>query len=444
MTRTHLHPGLAVLAGAILAALPVAAAAAPHRAADGTEQQVNRTTEGDQYFPAAATNRHGLRLVVWTDTSQLASHHHDHADDHDHGTGHDHGEEPTGQTRVVARLLDQAGRPFGDEIPLDEGTPGNQQYPAVTALDDGSFVVAWLRSAGPSANQVRTVRLGREGRLGTATTVSQHATPVQFAPAISSLPGNRYVVAWTGAGSDSPSAWDAKARVMDLRRPRTDEFTLNRTTADKQSRPALARTAGGFVAAWTDASGLSVGQGTGVRGALLDAKGRFATPERQLDEAAPGNQGRPSLAVGRDQGIAVAWEDVTSPGRDGSGGAAVVRLFDRRLACAGPERVLSSITTGNQQKPRLTALPRGGYVAVWEDGSRSADDPVHLAVCSRELSARGLPLGRDRLVNLSTQDNQQQPLVTAGQRGGVLAVWTDESHAGPDTEATRVVARRLA
>lgn len=441
---------MAVGVGALLA--PVASASAAEAielvpAQFGPELTLNTTTDGDQYFASAATNRQGVRLVAWTDTSALAPH------DHDHDHGHSHDETPAddhededalNRTAVRARLVDASGAPSGPEIVVDTTRAGNQNYPAVTSTDDGGFVVAYLHQVGAGAQELRAVRVAATGAVGQPLVLSQQTSPVEFAPAIASLPGNGFVVAWTGAGADAPGMWDVKARTIDgANRPVGTEHTLNRTTSERQSRPSLTRTATGFAAAWIDASKQVDTDGSGIRGAVFDAAGTPLAEEQQLNTEFAGFQQRPSLTTLTDGRVAAAWEDGSSA-RDGSGSAVVFRMMNPNLTSGNTEQVLPTTITGNQQKPKLTAVDGGGFVAIWEDASKSPDDPIYLAVRARAVQADGSLVGKDSLVNVSTDNNQQQPVVTGAPGHAPFAIWTDASGAGSDTDDNAVRGRVLA
>ena len=424
----------AVTAGvACLGTLIATAAAAearpqsePTAVAQGSETLVNTTTIGDQYFPALATNKSGLTLVAWTDTSELSG-------------GHSHGG-PGGHVVIRARVVDRSGTPVGEDIEVAGGEGGNRVYPTVAALDNGNFAVGYLRAVPGGLNEVWTQVVGSDGLpVGEPVLVSEEASSVQFAPSSSTLPGNRYVLAWTGSSAADRSDWDAKARVLRFDgRPVTGELRLNEVATGRQSRPTVTAVRGGFVAAWTDASLSKDTSISGITGRSFTPDGTSLTSDVQLNDVTAGGQARPSLTTLASGRIAAAWED-SNITRDGAGSAVVGRTFTADLALGSTEWVLNTATAGNQQKPRVSAAADGGWIVVWEDSSRT-DDPVWLGIRGRVLPGTGEPVGSDFPVNTATADNQQQPAV-AHSHDRAIVVWTDESHAFADSHRTGVVAR---
>lgn len=383
--------------------------------AQGPEVLVNTVTVGDQYFPSVASNASGQTLVAWTDTS-------------------------AGRSIVRGRLLDRTGAPVGDDLVVAGGAGGPRLYPAVTALDNGDFVVVHLVVVPGSLNQVWSQTVDRRGRLdGMAVQLSEQATTVQYVPSVAALPGNRYVASWTGSDQTNSSDWDVKARVLRFDgRPITGELRLNEVTTGRQSRPTVTPVRDGFIAAWTDASLTKDTSVTGVVGRAFAVDGTSRTPDVLLNEVTPGEQSRPSLTTLQSGRVAAAWED-RDPARDGSGSAVVGRTFAADLGAASIERVLNTTTAGNQQKPRVAATGDGGWLAAWEDNSRT-DDPIFLGIRGRVLPGDGEPVGGDQQLNTLTADNQQQPAV-AVVRDRAVVVWTDESRAQADKNRTSVVAR---
>ncbi len=102
--------------GSGIAAQPYDALGVPQ----GGPIQVNTYTTNDQARPSVSADGAGNFVVAWNSTGQ-------------DGDGYG----------VFAQRLDASGMPLGSEIPVNDGTDGDQRYPSVSAHATGSFLVAW-------------------------------------------------------------------------------------------------------------------------------------------------------------------------------------------------------------------------------------------------------------------------------------------------------------
>src|SRR6478735_6653160 len=95
----------------------------------------------------------------------------------------------------------------------------------------------------------------------------------------------------------------------------------------------------------------------------------------------------------------------------------------------------SGTTTGDQENASITALPNGGFVVTWQDGSGQGGDASGLSVKAQMYDAGGHKVGGEFLVNTVTTNDQSLSSVTALQganSGGFLAVWEDDSRLNND------------
>lgn len=100
--------------------------------------------------------------------------------------------------RVQIAFSPDGGRSFGAPVVLDEGQPVGRA--AVTLLDDGTAVAAWIGTDAAKRPQLMTRRVWPEGRTEPAAVLSTAADGTQFGfPAAAPVPGGA-AVAWS-AGS---------------------------------------------------------------------------------------------------------------------------------------------------------------------------------------------------------------------------------------------------
>lgn len=179
-----------------------------------------------------------------------------------------------GPDEVRGRQITAAGAPIGGEELL--ASPALE--PALTALADGSFVVAWeVEAAGAGIDLV--------GR----------------------------VIAADGS-------------------PLGPTFEINGHTQGEQREVVLAAASGGgggFVAAWESTS--SPGDdasGNSVQARYFAADGSPSGFDQQVNTVTAGDQGSPAVAFAPDGTVVVAWESATSDGDDASGTSVQMRRLE--------------------------------------------------------------------------------------------------------------------
>lgn len=234
--------------------------------ADGTafrtEFLVNTATANYQQSPAITALTNGRFVISWTDGS---------------GTGDD-----LSGDAVRAQIYNADGTAFGAEFVVNTHTSGGQNNPSLAALEDGRFAVTWSTSdtsngdtsSGSIAAQVFNAdgsRLGAEFRVNTTTELGQSF------PAIAALGNGRFVIAWEDAsasGGDT-SGRAIRAQVFDFDGSAYgNEFLVNTTTTDNQTGPSITALADGrFVVGWSDVSDNGPDPSTsGARAQIFDPR----------------------------------------------------------------------------------------------------------------------------------------------------------------------------
>jgi Ca2+-binding RTX toxin-like protein len=148
----------------------------------GREFLVNTTTGSFQFEPTITALADGRFVVAWADTSSTS------ADPSDFA--------------VRAQVFDADGSKSGAEFLVNSTTVGSQFAPTITALADGRFVVAWTdlskTGADTSGRAVRAQVFDADGsKSGAEFLVNSATVNDQHEPAIAALADGRFVVAWT-------------------------------------------------------------------------------------------------------------------------------------------------------------------------------------------------------------------------------------------------------
>jgi hypothetical protein len=113
---------------------------------------------------------------------------------------------------IGLQIFDTNGKKVGNEIHADSFSSGTQSKPAISALDNGNFVVTW-QSAGQesSGTGIYAQLFASSGaKVGSELHVNTYTTNNQYLPTITSLESNPYydggfVVAWNSTGQEGYS-----------------------------------------------------------------------------------------------------------------------------------------------------------------------------------------------------------------------------------------------
>jgi len=161
----------------------------------GGEFRVNTTTADQQFTPAVAALSNGGFVVTWGSQGQ-------------DGSGHG----------IYAQRYDAAGNAAGNEFLVNTITNGHQDHPAIIALSDGGFVVTW-DSANADGYFVYGQRYDAASQVvGDVFLIDSATSSLDSTPAISALSDGSFVVAWEaspveGAG---PNGLAILAQIFDV------------------------------------------------------------------------------------------------------------------------------------------------------------------------------------------------------------------------------------
>ena len=256
---------------------------------------------------------------------------------------------------VFARRFEADGSPDGSAFLVNEDLNNSQRAGRLAILRDGTLVAVWesfegearlsdvfMRSFGPGG-----VPLGREEIVQSDGDLSAGQT----APAVAALADGGYVVAWHGLFARIFSAAGA---------PRTDDLVLGPGEGGGSPPAVAGDPAGGFIVLWERECGPGCG-GPDVVGRGVHADGTPAGDVFLVPVITPGPQTRPTLAaVPMPGGLFAAWE--TDPAAAGTPGIALRRVSlpcapDERTLCLGGGRFRASLLKLDRHFPRVPAVP---------------------------------------------------------------------------------------
>ncbi|WP_441237400.1 beta strand repeat-containing protein [Bradyrhizobium sp. 930_D9_N1_4] len=213
----------------------------------GSEFLVNTETGGSQDNAVITGLANGGFVVTWEDLS---------------GTLGD-----DDATRVKAQVFAADGSKVGGEFLVNTATSSDQLKPTVSALPNGGFVVTWYdfsqTGGDTSGSSIKAQIYAADGsKVGGDFLVNTTTANSQFTPAVTALSNGDFAVAWqdwSGTGGDaSGSSIKLQVFTADGRKVGA-ELLVNTSTTSNQLHPSIAAYADGrFVVTWQDANGTDV------------------------------------------------------------------------------------------------------------------------------------------------------------------------------------------
>jgi hypothetical protein len=321
-----------------------------------SEELVNEVVAGDQEnadiddFP----RNDGGYVVVWQDTNGPG----------DDASGWD----------IVAQILPEAGPsalPDTDtRILVNTTTEGNQTSPTVSAMADGTFIIAWEHeSVGVDEPEIFAQRFSPGGsKFGDEFQVNTFFLNDQRYPALTRLADTGVMAVWSSNGQeDSYDVFSQrfnKSFVKDGAEQLTNKFTKS-----MQAYPAVAGfggiMAGAYVSTWESFGNDAASLGIALN--LFDKNGTAVYLDDLLVNklVQNGPQRDPAIAVIEDNHFVIAWE-TQGLGDDDDMEGIGAKVFDANgIEDTVNEFLVNEEITGKQTNADIAAITGNGYVVVW-------------------------------------------------------------------------------
>lgn len=207
---------------------------------------------------------------------------------------------------IYFQRFSAAGAKIGAEVMANQFTDFNQRSPVVTALGDGSFLVAWIseEQRAEASTDVMARRFGGDGlpqgnefRVSTTDLVCN-------SPAAAPSGNGGFTLTWSQKDVERTNLFDIYARAYDaLGGPAGEPFRLNAHQPGNQHTPRIASVTAGQVVVWTSAA--QDGSGDGVYGRWLNGgsvegdefRANTTTQLRQFTPSVAGDSGNRALII---------------------------------------------------------------------------------------------------------------------------------------------------
>ncbi len=300
--------------------------------------RVNESTADDQENPQVQLLKDGGAVFVWQGGKQ-------------------------GSQDIWARVIGPEGTFTTGDLRLNAATGNQRANPAIALLPDGNLVVLWSGFGQDGSMQgVFGQRLAPNGdKLGGEFQINQFSSFNQRNPAVTPVDGGAFVAAWVSEQQSYENSVEVFARRFDASgNPLGDEFRLN-TATNLCANPVLARGwNGGFVAAWSERYLPDLTNMWDVVVGNFDTAGQPVGAPAVVNTYRPNNQFSPQLAALGDTRL-VVWDSLWQDGsRDG--------IYGRLLSSDGPaggEFLINTTTVSQQLQPMVAADGSGRFLVAW-------------------------------------------------------------------------------
>lgn len=385
-------------------------------------------TGGSDWLPNATFLADGSYVVVWMEMHGPA------------GTIWD-----VNYATVYARRFSASGAPLGEPFQVSEAS-GYQYKPAVTALADGSFLVLWSYkddrpapgAIGSFPSRLYGRRFGSDGQaLAGDFRLDPDNVGSQTDPAVASLAGGRFLVAWSAVGGPRYRVFDADGTPVGLPQPALApaEFTNANGTA---STGYFLPDGSGFIHVYERTlnqyaySGSSLPSSVQTRIYLrrYDAHGVALGSEFELTSSFSAAMPTSFRNIWVDGAARLANGDLVVTRRVASCATCEYKVYYSQFASDGSSRFVDRQLdlSGTNLYARVAPLADGGYVIVWEHtnalptaGTTVKDNDV----LARVFDGAGNPVGDVLSPSAGAVGGVDQPRVATSADGRFLTVWSD-------------------
>ena len=402
------------------------------------EFDVNTTVGGSQYDPNVAAFSDGSYVVVWTSDSNAG------------GSVED----------IIGRRFNADGTPAGAEFMVNTYTGYYENRPDVTILADGGFLVTWTQldengygvfGQRYDATGARLTLAGDPG--GAPVRINDTTARDQYWPEVTALADGGWIVTWqsidqeAAPGQPGDETWGIYAKryaadgsvvqMFDAAGVGANEVRINVTVVGSQQHAAVVQLAGGGFAFSWNGPDASV---AGVYGRIYDASGHPVTAignsgEFLVNTTTLHDQGAEggAMAALADGGFVITWH---SNVQDGSNWGIYGQVFNADGTTRGGEFHVASYAFDSQQEPKVTSLPDGGFMVVWNSNYQDGDS---WGVYGQRFDATGDAVGAEFRLNETTVGDQSTPSIAVQPDGsGVIVVWETPDGSGYGIDGKRI------
>ena len=341
---------------------------------------------------------------------------------------------------IQGQRFDQDGHVVASEFQVNSYTTGGQSNPSVASWADGRFIAAWRDGSNVRARLFDSFGSPVSGDFVVATNSTYINSPDV------DVRDDSFFVVWTEDGVDGDGRSVGGRRFSSDGTALGAAIQVNSYTTGFQAGANVQTSPDqDFVVTWLSGGSFGDDPGQSIQMRNLGPDGTVVGTEFQVNSYTPGITYNPYLDFADDSSFVVVWTNYTgSPGNDDDYTAVLARRFDSVGAALGIDFQVNAFTTGYQYSSDLRTTPDGGFIVAWYGEVVGSADSDAFGTVLHRFDSAGVSAGGDQLANSLTSGNQEEPKLARNSRGDFLVVWHSEVSGGNDSFSSSIQARFFA
>jgi VCBS repeat-containing protein len=250
---------------------------------------------------------------------------------------------------------------------------------------------------------------------------------------MATLPGGGFVL--VGNTFDVPNSgqsFEVGAQIFDaVGNPVGAPVVVNTNRTGGQGDSQVATLSdGSLIVIWRDGSVVGADNSvSSIRGQRLDATGAKLGGEFIVNSTFNGEQTYPDVDALVGGGFVATWSDFSGLGGDAFAPSIKARLFDNAGVPLGSEFLVNTSALGLQFTPVVTSLPGGGFVIAWETTIVSGPDTGD-SIRAQVFAANGSKVGGEITVTATTEFQSVDDIEALPGGGFILSYVVDGQRVG--------------
>jgi hypothetical protein len=271
---------------------------------------------------------------------------------------------------IYVQRFDSKCRPQGDKVHVNDYQTGNQVNPSISQLANGEFIVCWESMWQDGTFSSIFARRFSENceKLGQEFRANADAENRQEWPGVTGLADGGFVICWRNWAKYGTEI-QVRAHFYDAAGHSIgNDIRVDSFQGDKYNIRAAGLSDGSVLICWQ--SDLQDGWKTGIYGQQFTSTGEPIGDEFRVNDGAIGRQETPAIAGLTVGGFVICWmADSQTP----TGHGIYIRRYDANCQPMSKEFRITNYMEHGQKTPDVHSLPSGGFVVCWsslnQDGS---------------------------------------------------------------------------